>query len=212
VCRDGRARLPMCADILFSGWGMLGVINPANNTPLDTQIELAKQANYMIEPGQPLPQQDFNSLSALAATATTTTLTVTATNSWEPTTTSATSTGPAAAAATTTGAASSSSSGTHLSAGAIAGIAIGAAAAAIIAAALFFMLGRNKSMKDELQRLRGPGQGGGDNGHMSQLPPYQQAPVMPYHEYKPAPSPHISESWSQNPRSSGILSEADRYR
>ncbi|EMC95512.1 hypothetical protein BAUCODRAFT_157927 [Baudoinia panamericana UAMH 10762] len=175
------------------GWGMLGVINPTAQTPLDTQLELAKQANYMLEPGENLPIQAKNSLSSLAATATPFTLTVTATNSLEPTTTSSP---PTSATATSSPTASAAPSAVTLSSGAIAGIAVGAAAVLALAAALFFFLGRNKGLKDELTRLRGnapagpqspyPSTGGatyptGNDGWRrhsgGQLPPYQQSPM-----------------------------------
>ncbi|KAK5112736.1 hypothetical protein LTR62_003834 [Meristemomyces frigidus] len=201
------------------GWGMLGVINPATDEPLDTQLELAKQANYMIEPGQPLPIDAFNSLSSLAATATQVTLTVTATNSWEPTLTSSapSSTASAAAAATPT---TSSKSTSTLSPGAIAGIAVGAAAVALIAAGLFFMLGRNRSMKEELGRLQHNReqevQGGrsapymteGSVKHFSnQLPPYQ---YTPWQEHKPVGMPGMQERYD-NSRMSSVPTDNDRY-
>ncbi|KAK4561325.1 hypothetical protein LTR86_004642 [Recurvomyces mirabilis] len=214
------------------GWGMLGVINPGTTQLLNNQIELAKEANFMIEPGEALPTSAFQSLSSLAATATQVTLTVTATNSWEPTA-SATSaaTSPAAAATTSPATAKSSSA---LSPGAIAGIAIGAAAVALIAGGLIFMLGRNKSMKEELGRLHrnGPEAPSGNNRHQSymteapnghgvpymtdpaqgqygnQLPPYQYAP---WHEHKPAGSLGMQEQWQQDPRLSTVATDRDRY-
>jgi len=212
---------------------MLGVINPGTSQLLDNQIELAKQANFMIEPGETLPTSAFQSLSSLAATATQVTLTVTATNSWEPTASATSATTNSAAAATTTAAAAKSSG--SLSAGAIAGIAIGAAAVALIAGGLFFMLGRNKSMKEELGRLHrnGPEAPPGPNRHQSymteapsshgvpymtdpsqnhynnqQLPPYQ---YTPWHEHKPVGSLGMQEQWQQDPRASSVPTDRDRY-
>ncbi|KAK3677028.1 hypothetical protein LTR78_003233 [Recurvomyces mirabilis] len=214
------------------GWGMLGVINPGTSQLLNNQIELAKEANFMIEPGEALPTSAFQSLSSLAATATQVTLTVTATNSWEPTASATSATTSPAAAATTSPAAAKSSSA--LSPGAIAGIVIGAAAVALIAGGLFFMLGRNKSMKEELGRLRRDGTEAppGTNRHQSymteasnghgvpymtdpaqgqygnQLPPYQ---YTPWHEHKPAGSLGMQEQWQQDPRLSSVATDRDRY-
>ncbi|KAK0827920.1 hypothetical protein LTR03_016758 [Friedmanniomyces endolithicus] len=63
------------------GHAMVGVISPDSNTSLNTQIELSRQANYMLEPGQAVPQDALQSMSSLAATATTATVTVSVTGS-----------------------------------------------------------------------------------------------------------------------------------
>ncbi|KAK3070628.1 hypothetical protein LTR53_010112 [Teratosphaeriaceae sp. CCFEE 6253] len=136
------------------GHGMLGVINPDASVSLSTQITLSSQADYMLEPGQPLPEAARESASDLAASATTATVTVTASN---PATTlmTTTSSAPIAASQTPSAAATTSSPSSSLSHGAIAGIAIGVILVATLLAALFFFLGRTKTMKDELNRLRG---------------------------------------------------------
>ncbi|KAK4956201.1 hypothetical protein LTR10_005722 [Elasticomyces elasticus] len=185
------------------GHGMVGVINPNASTSLNTQIELSRQADYMLLPGQAVPEDAMQSMSSLAATATTATVTVTATNSVSTSSYEAYTTNPSSATPSSTAqedpAVTSGSSG--LSPGAIAGIAIGAVAVATIAAALFFFLGRTKTMKDELNRLRGRssphGRDGGEaaafmaghsegekQDHAAQLPPYQ-SPEMRHEEYRP---------------------------
>jgi len=169
------------------GWGMVGVINPNSSTSLDTQIELAKQADYMLEPGEAFASEASASISSLAATATTAVLTVTATNSLSPTLSG------------------SSSSNNHqhqssagLSTGAIVGIAIGAAAAALCVAALFFMMGRQKSLKEEVARHRAAAPSPAliapfmmteaQSRHASQLPAYQPYTQVP-HDNKPPDAP-----------------------
>jgi len=147
---------------------MVGVINPNASTSIDTQITLANKADYMLEPGESLPAGISASIASLAATATQT-LTVTATPTTSPTS-SATSSSPSST--------SNSSHSSGLSGGAIAGIAIGAAAVAGIAAALFFLIGRNRTLKEQVDK-----QCGMPDGVQIGLRPYSELP--PYHqEYK----------------------------
>lgn len=157
---------------------MLGVINANSTGQVLQQQALAKQADYMLEPGQPFPNEEVAaSMSSLAASMTTETLTATAT---------------VTAAATTSAVAPDTHTSSHhssgLSPGAIAGIAIGAAAVLALAAALFFFLGRTKSLKNALRNnpsspstssrpndapvMGSPGTSYG-NPHNSQLPAYQ---------------------------------------
>lgn len=119
-------------------WGMVGAINANASTDVATQISLAKEADYMLLPGEPFPDEAIHSMSAMAETATTA-VTVTAT----PTSSSQ-------AEATTSAAAAAKHHSSGLSGGAIAGIVIGAVAALAILAALFFLLGRTKTMKKRL--------------------------------------------------------------
>ncbi|KAK5122742.1 hypothetical protein LTR85_003657 [Meristemomyces frigidus] len=132
-------------------YGMVGVINPDSKSPLTTQIELAMQADYILEPGEPLPGAMTSTMSAMAATATTATLTLTATTSWT----------AGSSASTTANAGTLSSSelhrdnaSSHLSDRVIAGTAVGAAAVGLAAAVLFFLFGRNRRLKRELERNR----------------------------------------------------------
>lgn len=85
----------------------------------------------------------------------------------------------------------SSSGGTHLSSGAIAGIVVGAVAFLIICAALFFFVGRSKSLKEVIKRQDANANGrsstpGPDMGYMpqdSQLPRYG-SPAPPYGQHQ----------------------------
>ncbi|KAF2716813.1 hypothetical protein K431DRAFT_234530 [Polychaeton citri CBS 116435] len=185
------------------GWGMLGAINVVNQSEIATQIALARKANYMIEPGEPLPAEVSASVASLASTATRT-VTVSATPSSASSTTSALVT-PTAASSDHHDHHSSS-----LSAGAIAGIAIGAALVLILAAGLFFLLGRTKTLADALrgkhnnnsnndnnagnnnqtQPPNGQPQMTYPNHHNSMLPPYAQH----VHDYKPAGSVTAEEA------------------
>jgi len=199
------------------GWGMLGVINPNASTSLDTQLLLAKQANYMLEPGQKLPSDAMTSLQSLAATATTT-LTVTASATGSPSTT------PAVPAPSDT---EDQHHHSGLSGGATAGIAVGAVAVAILAALLFFLLGRTKTLKEMLHHNNNTASGqpgmrdaGAANTsftaghgqsysrhHSSQLPPYQT-----YAEHKP-PVTYVSPELAQDERfQSGAFAPPSDYR
>lgn len=112
--------------------GMVGVINPTANETLQIQVEFAKNSTIMISPGQSFPSEGASSTSA-SATAT------------------ATSTSTSTASATSTAVATSSSSGSKLSTGAIVGIAIGGAAVAILAAAVLYLCGRQKTISEILR-------------------------------------------------------------
>lgn len=103
---------------------MVGAINPNSTQTLAYQKTQAKQAKFMVVPGDPLPAEGSASLSAPAG--------------------AATSTPPPSS--------SNQSHGVHLSGGAIAGIVVGAVAFLIICAALFFFVGRTKSLKEVLKR------------------------------------------------------------
>ncbi|KAK0936139.1 hypothetical protein LTR29_012326 [Friedmanniomyces endolithicus] len=177
------------------GHAMVGVINPDSNTSLNTQIELSRQANYMLEPGQAVPQDALQSMSSLAATATTATVTVSVTGSAATATPTTSSTVTPTPIVSATPAASSSSS--SLSPGAIAGIVVGGVMALVAFAALLLMYCRTNSSKAERRRLRDNSaprmQSNGEmagfmtahNGNYdgAQLPPYQ-SPVMRHPEFK----------------------------
>ncbi len=174
---------------------MVGVINPDSNTSLNTQIELSGQANYMLEPGQAVPQDALQSMSSLAATATTATVTVSVTGSAATATptTSSTVTPTPTVSATPSAPASPSS----ISPGAIAGIVVGGVVVLVAFAALLLKFCRTNTSKAERKRLRDSsapqmrynGEMAGfmtvHNGHYdgAQLPPYQ-SPVMRHPEFK----------------------------
>ncbi|KAK0929631.1 hypothetical protein LTR29_017006 [Friedmanniomyces endolithicus] len=191
------------------GHAMVGVINPDTNTSLNTQIELSRQANYMLEPGQAVPQDALLSMSSLAATAT---VTVSVTGSAPPatssgsggiTTPSSTSTPTLSTSATPVASSSSSS----LPPGAIAGIVVGGVVVLVALAALLLMFRRTNKSKAERRRLRNDsapqmrdtGEVAGfmtaDHGHYgtAQLPPYQ-SPVMRHQEFKEMGSPEVNEN------------------
>jgi len=121
-------------------YGMVGVINPNATTSLAVQRQMALNSAYMLQPGEPFPAEASFSSSASSSTPTPSS-----------TTSSTTSTSAAATTATATAAAAAASH-TTLSSGAIAGIAIGAAAVFTLAAALFFYMGRSKTLQSEVQR------------------------------------------------------------
>jgi hypothetical protein len=116
-------------------YGMVAVINPNANTSLEKQRQLAKDSSYMLNPGESFPPE--GTPSALASLAS---------SSAPPTATSTN--GPATSSQAPTAVSSSS----PLSKGAIAGIAVAGAAICALAAALFFFIGRSRSMKQVLDR------------------------------------------------------------
>jgi hypothetical protein len=104
---------------------MVGVINPNDTQTLDAQIQSAETADFQVAPGDPIPSEATSTLVNA------------------PTATASTSTAPVPAP----------SGGSHkLSGGAIAGIVIGAIAFLAICAALFYFVGRSKSLKEVLKR------------------------------------------------------------
>ncbi|KAK1060121.1 hypothetical protein LTR74_012140 [Friedmanniomyces endolithicus] len=177
------------------GHAMVGVINPDSNTSLNTQIELSRQANYMLEPGQAVPQDALQSMSSLAATATTATVAVSFTGSAPTATPTTSSTSTPTPTVTATPALSSSFS--SLSPGVIAGIVIGGVVVLVAFAALLLKFCRTNTSKAERKRLRDSsapqmrdnaemaGFMTAHNGHYdgAQLPPYQ-SPVMRHPEFK----------------------------
>ena len=183
---------------------MVGVINPNATTPIETQIALAKNSTFMLEPGQPWPSEEddpFPSQSSSSETYPATTSTAQATS----TSASATS----SAATTTVTATPTPHSG--LSGGAIAGVAIGAAAVALLAGALLYMCGRNSRR----QQLSGSQHGTPmfiPNPHMSYIQPHSKhlstitshtgpiygSPALPGYiaQHDPAMSPPLQQAFS----------------
>ncbi|KAF2118871.1 hypothetical protein BDV96DRAFT_596685 [Lophiotrema nucula] len=103
---------------------MVGVINPNATQTLNAQKAAAKNAKFMVAPGDDFPSEASSTLAFTTGVAT----------------------GQA------TSAPASSHHGTHLSGGAIAGIVVGAVAFLVICAALFFFVGRTKSLKEVIAR------------------------------------------------------------
>ncbi|OCK91779.1 uncharacterized protein K441DRAFT_454411, partial [Cenococcum geophilum 1.58] len=116
-------------------YGMVGVINPNATTSLEVQRSMALAAAYMLQPGEPFPAEASSSSSSSSSTSTSSSTTITSTT--------------AAAATTTAAAAAAAPSHTTLGSGAIAGIVVGAAAVLSLAAALFFYIGRSKTLQSE---------------------------------------------------------------
>jgi len=104
---------------------MVGVINPNATHTLEKQIQSAKDAEFMLAPGDDIPTEASSTLSG-------------------------TTTSTSSPSASNTAAGSGGSS--KLSGGAIAGIVVGAVAFLAICAALFFFVGRTKSLKEVLER------------------------------------------------------------
>ncbi|GIZ44238.1 hypothetical protein CKM354_000744200 [Cercospora kikuchii] len=127
-------------------WGMLGVINPTRDTNLTAQIEMAKEAQYVLYPDATLPASASASLSAVAAS-------VLAESNPEPTATSS------ASPTASTSAAAPNDSRPALSTGVIVGIAIASVAIVAIIGALIFYFGRNrgqmKALRESMHRTQG---------------------------------------------------------
>lgn len=113
---------------------MVGVINPNGTTSLQKQKQLAKDASFMLLPGEPFPNEAEDPFPTTSTTPSTTP-------------TAGTSSSALPAGATTTASESSSSHSSGLTTGAIAGIAIGAAGVALAAAVLIYMCGRRSQKR-----------------------------------------------------------------
>lgn len=147
---------------------MVGVINPNGTQTLDGQIRAARSADFQVAPGEAVPKEATSTLLNAPTGA------------------------PSAAPAPSTG-------GSHkLSGGAIAGIVVGAVAFLVICAALFFYVGRSKSLKEVLKRQDAtirhtstPGLGSPEMGQ-----PYGHQATYPY-----SPAPAQSEFGANGPMS-----------
>ncbi|KAG9236878.1 hypothetical protein BJ875DRAFT_493761 [Amylocarpus encephaloides] len=118
--------------------GMVGVINPSAAQTLAVQKLFAANSSYAFSPGENFPAEVRASVSSSIAAAT-----ATAATSTPPTST------PTAAAVANHG----------LSTGAIAGIAIGGAAVIVLAGALIYLCGRQRTLAEIVQKQnsRSPG-------------------------------------------------------
>ncbi|OMP85334.1 hypothetical protein BK809_0004004 [Diplodia seriata] len=110
---------------------MVGVVNPNKSTSLEVQKQKAKDSAFALSPGEKFPDEGASS-SVLSGAAS------------------------ATATSKTTATAAAGEHSSSLSGGAIAGIVIGAIAVIGIMAALFFFVGRNKSLKENVGRQSGP--------------------------------------------------------
>lgn len=174
-------------------WQMVGVINPNATTSLQYQKQLAKDSSFMLTPGQPWPDEaedPFTTTTAPSGTATST----------------GSNTSGNAAAATTDAAAASSSHHSALSAGAIAGIAIGAAAVALAAAVLLYICGRQSRRQTPVtQHEERPGTGHATVHSMAYNP--HGHPANQYMD----PAKHMSMHSSVMPLSPALPGYAPSY-
>ncbi|KAF2180196.1 hypothetical protein K469DRAFT_730212 [Zopfia rhizophila CBS 207.26] len=110
---------------------MIGAINPNEEQTLEKQAQAAREATLQLAPGQEIPPEATGALSKPGSTPT-----------------SAPNNSPSQ------GAGGNGGNGGHhgLSGGAIAGIVVGGVAFVAICAALFFFVGRTKSLKEVLDR------------------------------------------------------------
>ncbi|KAH0543122.1 hypothetical protein FGG08_002548 [Glutinoglossum americanum] len=114
---------------------------------LAAQKQAAKDSQFMLQPGEDFPAEGGTSTSTKSSTATSTSAA---------TSTAAASTAAAAAA-----------SHPVLSSGAIAGIAIGSSVVVLMAAALFFLLGRQRTLDDVIKKRESYSTSGPDMRHAS---------------------------------------------
>jgi len=174
---------------------------------LDVQKAYAKNSTYMLSPGEPFPPEASGMASLTQV----------------PTSTTSPAAASSATVATSSAAPVSPSSHHSLPGGAIAGIAIGVVAVLVLCGALFFYIGRSKSIKEVIDQKNAtvvttsqvpPGQYMGSGyGH-------RYAPVQPhdfrnsnassqlpaYHNYPPSSEANQSEFGS--PRMGGSESGA----
>jgi len=181
-------------------WAMLGAINADANHSIATQIKLAREAAYVLTPGETLPADVKTSMSNLAHTAT-----VTVTSSEATATSSTTSATEATSTADESSEASQSedTKSSGLGTGAIVGIVIGGVALLALAGGLFYFFGRSKTLSEQLRHSRTPntgappnpdpnqGYGGPNSRHTSFLPPYAQ--VVPHYQNEAKP-PSVQEA------------------
>jgi hypothetical protein len=134
-------------------------------TPLQTQIDLAKNSTYMLQPGDRFPSEGSQSSEVYTSTS--------------PTATSTTGSSTASSTATS----SSSGGGSTFPKGAIAGISVGVVAIIGLAAALCFFVGRARTLKETVNRQSiMPSMasfGAGAPGHLSPAGPSPPPPPPP---------------------------------
>ncbi|TEY85154.1 hypothetical protein BOTCAL_0016g00050 [Botryotinia calthae] len=115
--------------------GMIGVVNANSTQTLTSQLEYAKNSSLQFSPGENFPVEGTSSPSSTA----------------HPTSTSSSGESPNATTSPSTiivTGSSSSSSSSKLSPGAIAGIALGASSLVLLASALLYLCGRQRTIKE----------------------------------------------------------------
>jgi hypothetical protein len=153
---------------------MVGVINPKANQPLDTYRDGAKKASFVLQPGDSWPSEAESNTklpNPPAFPSSTSPAEITVTASPTPTTMP------------------TSSSSSTLSAGGIAGVALGAAAVVTLIGGLFFFLGRRKSQPPSAPLVAAAYEKQGPVNYIAPLspPPSAFTEHMAYRGYAPDP-------------------------
>jgi len=160
---------------------MVGVINPNSTQTLASQVQAAAQADFQIAPGEPIPAEASSSLT-------------------NPSTSTPTST-------STPNSGGSGGGGHALSTGAIVGIAVGGAAFLILCAALFFFVGRSKTLKETIRR-----QDATNNAHDPNMSQNYGDGGLASPGFQPSPGHHADYGFgSQPPPQYGQHSVGDQY-
>lgn len=142
---------------------MVGVINPNATTSLQTQKEKAAQVAYALSPGEPIPDEDPNAATSSAATYVYT---------------APSSTGSPTQATSPGAAVSTDDHGSSFPPGAIAGVVVGGVAIIALAAALFYFVGRHRSVKAR-EAAGGMLAGGNEKGFSGAHSPASPMPGEP---------------------------------
>ena len=175
---------------------MVGVINPNSSVSLATQRKDASLSTYMLAPGQPfpsedggVPQGDINPPGSSSSSSSSSSVS---------TSTTPTPSAPAPASASSTAASHTSSGGVRLSAGAIAGIVIAAVFVVLLLVALFFLLGRHKSLL-QMARVHG-----GNHHENAPLTPGGHASMQTGMVSSPYQHPHQTAAFAAGPLPSNV--------
>ncbi|KAJ8117392.1 hypothetical protein OPT61_g1389 [Boeremia exigua] len=170
-------------------YGMVGGINLNSSMSIDKQRTLAMDSAFMLQPGEPFPEENASSTASTVSSSSTTTPI-----SASPTSVSL----PPTVSATSIPAAGNSQGSSGLSKGAIAGIVVAVVCALVAGASLFFCWGRTKSLKEEILRRNG--------GPPDQMGESRQAhrPAQIYTGF-PQPGPPTSDGFAHQRNASGIV-------
>ncbi|KAF7958826.1 hypothetical protein EAE96_002358 [Botrytis aclada] len=160
--------------------GMIGVINANSTQTFTNQLENAKNSSLQFSPGENFP------VEAAASTSSSARPTSTSSSGDSPSTTTSGST------IIVTDSSPSSSSSSKLSPGAIAGIAIGASALVLLASALLYLCGRQRTIKEIIHHNSRP------SNTTSHIHPNPHHPGGPNPQSYIAPSATLSETTYYN--------------
>jgi hypothetical protein len=155
---------------------MVGAINPNSTQTLQGQIQAANHADFQLVLGEAVPNEATSTLRN----------------------------GPTGAPSNENS--SGGGGGMHLSSGAIAGIVVGAVAFLVICAALFFFVGRSKSLKEVIKRQDASARASGS--HMGAASPgYAEAGHLPQYAQHNATETHPSGWASPDPQHMSMMSQ-----